>query len=122
MWSLAVADYRSETSSLVWAQDGKPQPNIAAWVLLSMFTMHYINRTLIFPLRIRNGKPTPFIPFILATGFCAVNGYMQSNALTSLYVYPKEWILDIRFIAGTSVSPLLHFCILFARVCVLTRC
>lgn len=40
-------------------------------VLLTAFTLHYINRTLIFPFRIRGGKDTPLTPFLMATIFCA---------------------------------------------------
>jgi 3-oxo-5-alpha-steroid 4-dehydrogenase 1 len=77
------------------------QQSPASACLLAMFTLHYINRTLIFPLRIRGGKPTPFIPFIMATLFCTANGYMQARSLTALYTYESSWLTDPRFICGT---------------------
>jgi len=43
-------------------------------VLLSLLLLHYANRTFIFPLRLRGGKPTPFIVFAMALGFCLFNG------------------------------------------------
>ena len=54
-------------------------------------------------MRIRGGKPTPFIPFIMATLFCTANGYMQARALTALYTYPSSWLIEPRFICGTAL-------------------
>jgi 3-oxo-5-alpha-steroid 4-dehydrogenase 1 len=45
-------------------------------VLISLFTYHYINRTLIYPLRMRGGKPSKFMTFIMALIFCSANGYI----------------------------------------------
>ena len=39
--------------------------------------MHYANRSCIYPLKIKGGKPTPLIIFLLAMSFCMWNGYMQ---------------------------------------------
>lgn len=43
-------------------------------VLLSMYLFHYFNRSFIYPLRIRGGKPTPFVIFLMALAFCVYNG------------------------------------------------
>jgi hypothetical protein len=43
-------------------------------VLLSLMLLHYLNRTFIFPLRLRGGKPTPFGIFLMAFVFCLWNG------------------------------------------------
>jgi 3-oxo-5-alpha-steroid 4-dehydrogenase 1 len=75
-------------------------PNL---LLLAMFAIHYINRTIIFPCRIRGGKPSAFIPFAMAMSFCTVNGYIQCRTLTSLKVYPAEHIYSPTFIAGASL-------------------
>jgi 3-oxo-5-alpha-steroid 4-dehydrogenase 1 len=52
-------------------------------VLSFAFLGHYIQRTLIFPFLIRNGKPTRLIAFVLAFVFCSFNGYLQMKNLTS---------------------------------------
>lgn len=39
--------------------------------------VHYFNRDFIFPLRLRGGKPTPFVVWLSAAVFCIYNGYMQ---------------------------------------------
>ena len=50
-------------------------------VLMSLFIVHYTNRDLIFPLRLRAGKPTPFLVWLLAFIFCVYNGFMQTRYL-----------------------------------------
>ncbi|KAK3702767.1 hypothetical protein RRG08_042751 [Elysia crispata] len=44
-----------------------------------LFLIHYFQRTFVFPLLIRGGKPTPLFPFVLAFIFCCLNGYLQSG-------------------------------------------
>lgn len=43
-------------------------------VLFALFTLHYFHRTLIFPFRLRGGKPTPIVVCALAFFFCTCNG------------------------------------------------
>ena len=49
-------------------------------LLMAMFLLHYFNRYFIYPLRLRGGKPTPFIVWLMAAVFCIYNGYMQVGA------------------------------------------
>ncbi|XP_059145820.1 3-oxo-5-alpha-steroid 4-dehydrogenase 1-like [Physella acuta] len=56
---------------------------------LGLFLFHYTQRTFIFPVLIRGGKPTPMIPFVMAIFFCVVNGYLQSSHL--LKFSQLEW-------------------------------
>lgn len=51
-------------------------------VLLALFVAHYVNRTLVFPLRLRGGKPTPLGVAAMAFAFTLWNGAMQGLALT----------------------------------------
>ncbi|KAM6087781.1 3-oxo-5-alpha-steroid 4-dehydrogenase 1 isoform 2-T2 [Chlamydotis macqueenii] len=75
----------------------------AAWpnrLLLGCFVLHYAHRALIFPLLIREGKPTPFFTFMLALLFCVYNGYLQGRSLSNYAKYPSGWLKDPCFIAG----------------------
>jgi hypothetical protein len=44
-------------------------------------------RALVFPLRMRNGKPMPLSVMLLAWSFCAYNGFLQSLSLAHVYEY-----------------------------------
>lgn len=69
-------------------------------VLLAMFVVHYVHRTLIFPLLIRGGKPTPLYTFVIAFVFCLYNGYLQSRYLSQYAVYTEDWVTQPCFRAG----------------------
>ncbi|KAG9479381.1 hypothetical protein GDO78_012841 [Eleutherodactylus coqui] len=59
-----------------------------------------LHSTLIFPLLIRGGKPTPLLSFCLALIFCCYNGYLQSSYLCQYADLPPGWTRDPRFILG----------------------
>jgi hypothetical protein len=54
--------------------------------LLSLVLSHYVNRTFVFPMRIRGGKSTTIYTMLLALTFCVVNGYIQARYLCSFEV------------------------------------
>lgn len=76
-----------------------------AWVFLSMWLVHYANRTLVQPLRWR-GTPTP-IPLAIALSgalFNAINGYTNGRWLFELgTAYGPSWFADARFVAGLAL-------------------
>lgn len=53
-------------------------------ILLALFVFHYINRAIIFPLRMRGGKPMPLGVMMSAFFFCSLNGYLQGRHLTTV--------------------------------------
>eukprot|EP00300_Choanocystis_sp_HF-7_P027847 c3310_g1_i1.p1 GENE.c3310_g1_i1~~c3310_g1_i1.p1 ORF type:complete len:276 (+),score=55.10 c3310_g1_i1:24-830(+) len=58
-----------------------PLPNR---VVLLLFGIHYFNRTVLYPLRIRGGKATPLVVMLLAFGFCSINGFIQTRFLVAV--------------------------------------
>ncbi|KAM5264605.1 3-oxo-5-alpha-steroid 4-dehydrogenase 1 [Ctenodactylus gundi] len=76
---------------------------LSSWpnrILLAMYLVHYVQRTLVFPFLIRGGKPTPLFSCILAFAFCAFNGYLQSRYLSRYAVYADDWATRPRSLAG----------------------
>jgi len=73
-------------------------------ILLSLFILHYINRTLIYPLRMSpKSKPFPLYVATCAFIFCSFNGYLQSHGLCQIQSYPKDYIWSFRFLFGVTL-------------------
>eukprot|EP00105_Crassostrea_gigas_P031504 XP_011454218.1 PREDICTED: 3-oxo-5-alpha-steroid 4-dehydrogenase 1 isoform X1 [Crassostrea gigas] len=69
-------------------------------IFLGLFLFHYFQRSSIFPFLIRGGKPTPFIPFILAFVFCVLNGYLQGGYILKYADFGSKWMWNSRFYLG----------------------
>mmetsp|Transcript_1966 Transcript_1966/g.4249 ORF Transcript_1966/g.4249 Transcript_1966/m.4249 type:complete len:263 (+) Transcript_1966:19-807(+) len=72
-------------------------------VLLTYWCCHYVNRTLVFPCRMRGGKKTPFGVFVAALVFCMINGYCNGRFLAEYAVYDKDHLSSPCFIIGSVV-------------------
>lgn len=71
------------------------------WIFFLLFNFHYVNRTIIFPFRLRTkGKKMPMIIVMMGMMFNVVNGYLNGYFLGSLAEYPAGWVTDIRFFGG----------------------
>ena len=81
-----------------------PAPKSAPmWVFFAFWVAHYINRSMIFPLRMRTtGKTIPLVIVASAIYFNAVNAGLNGYYLGSLASYPVSWLWDIRFITGAA--------------------
>ena len=91
-------------AALAWESgDAACTECVANRVLLGLFVAHYVNRTLVFPIRMVGGKPTPVYTFLCAFAFCCVNGFLQGRALTKWTPMGEEWVRDPRFIAGVAL-------------------
>lgn len=70
---------------------------VAAWVL------HYGHRTLVWPWIVqRRSRPMPIRICVSAFVFNVVNGLLIGWHLGHAADYPREWLLDPRFIAGAA--------------------
>ncbi len=79
---------------------GRPSLSLPNRLILGFLLLHYSNRTFVFPLLIRGGKPTPVWVFLAAFFYCCWNGFMQTSWLAFVHIYPDDWIYDPRFIFG----------------------
>lgn len=63
----------------------------AKWILLGLFLIHYIHRSILYPFFRVNGKyhqPLPISVPLLAFGYCSWNAVQQVLSLTSGQSYP----------------------------------
>jgi len=80
---------------------GTAHHNVVTWIFFGLYAFHYVNRTFIFPLRLRTkGKQMPLSIVIMALGFNFVNGSINGYYLGWLADYPISWLSDPRFIGG----------------------
>jgi len=75
--------------------------NIVSLVLFIMFTGHYVNRTFVFPFRIRGASnKMPLGVMLLAVIFNVLNGFFIGYYLANFGDYETSWLLSIPFILG----------------------
>ena len=69
-------------------------------LLIILFNAHYINRSFIHAVRVRDPKPIPLVILLMTSGFCLVNGYLQAVWLLRMHVYEEAWFYSPQFVAG----------------------
>lgn len=76
--------------------------SVVPLIFFSLWVIHYVNRTLIFPFRLHTKeKKMPVTIVISAFFFNLINAYINGYWLGSLAVkYDISWVSDPRFIAG----------------------
>ncbi|MRR18742.1 3-oxo-5-alpha-steroid 4-dehydrogenase, partial [bacterium] len=88
---------------LVVTGDGPKSATV--WIVTGLYLMHYINRAMIYPLRIRTtGKVMPLAVAIMAVFFNFVNAGFLGYYTGSLHThFSNEWLTDPRFISGIMI-------------------
>ena len=77
---------------------------LAPLVLLTVWQVHYVHRTFIFPFRLRaEGKRMPLSIPLMAVGFNSLNAYVNARWISHLGEYAASWLYDPRFLAGLAV-------------------
>ena len=81
---------------------GSANHTFVTWVFFGLWVFHYLNRTLVFPFRLRTaGKKMPLVIVCLALCFNFANGFFNGYYLGSLAtMYTISWLTDPRFIIG----------------------
>ncbi|HTX87649.1 MAG TPA: hypothetical protein VMC08_01580 [Bacteroidales bacterium] len=81
---------------------GKLHHNIVPYIFFSFWMVHYINRTLVFPFRLRTkGKKMSVTIVVMAFFFNMVNAFINGYYLGNLSGgYQLSWLYDPRFILG----------------------
>ena len=73
-------------------------------IMVAFFVVHYFNRAVIYPQRIKvAGKTMPVYTMLTSMVFYIVNGYLIGHYFGQLREYPIEWLYDPRFLIGVAV-------------------
>ena len=81
---------------------GPVRPSATNWILFSLWTVQYFNRSVIFPLRTKtSGKKMPVLIMFSAVFFNLINASLNGYWLGFVTPpYPENWLTDPRFILG----------------------
>lgn len=73
-------------------------------ILLILWQVHYVNRTFIYPFRIRaRDKTTPILVAALAFFFQLINSYLNARHISHLGHYDPGWLQDPRLWIGVGL-------------------
>ena len=95
----------------IYAQ-GTHASQLAPLFLLSLWQLHYVHRTFIFPLRMKtSGKRMPILIMVLGASFNCLNSYLNARWISELGTYddawlsqPYLWIGGVIFVAGVALN------------------
>lgn len=81
---------------------GTSDKNTVLLIITALFSLHYINRSLIYPFRIHTrGKRMPLLITLMAIAFNTVNAGFNGYYLGTLQdQYGAGWLTDPRFVLG----------------------
>jgi len=83
---------------------GINEQSIVNIIITALITIHYLDRSIIFPIRIQTkGKKMPLLIMIFALGFNLSNGFLFGYYLGNFKVYTLNWLTTPQFIIGTLI-------------------
>ncbi|MCO6463451.1 MAG: 3-oxo-5-alpha-steroid 4-dehydrogenase [Saprospiraceae bacterium] len=83
---------------------GNNTQSTANIIILSFFVFHYLNRSLIFPLRLKTpGKKMPVTIMLMGIVFNLVNGFIIGYYFGNFKVYDSTWLTSVPFIVGAII-------------------
>ena len=83
---------------------GEHSASLVPLVLLGFWQLHYLNRTFIFPFRLRAGdRRMPLLIPVLAIVFNVLNAWINARWIGHLGTYAADWLTDPRFVIGALV-------------------
>jgi 3-oxo-5-alpha-steroid 4-dehydrogenase 1 len=100
-WGWFIMELTVLISLFGWLQPWRALPSLPVAIMVGLFCLHYINRSLIFPIRMKtNGKKMPLAITLSAVVFNMVNGSLLGIWFLRFSSYTGEWLTDPRFITG----------------------
>ena len=72
-------------------------------LFLLLWELHYVQRSFVYPLLLRDGSRMPLSVMALAVGFNVLNAFINARWVSYYGNYPTGWLADPRFIIGVAV-------------------
>lgn len=83
---------------------GEHRLAVASLALLGLWLLHYGQRTLVFPFRLRTtGKRMPALVVLWGFAFNVLNAYVNARWISELGAYTASWLWDPRFVLGATL-------------------
>jgi len=96
-----IMEIISPIGLLFFALNGPTNKSTVTWIFLALWTLHYLNRSIIYPLRQINPHPMPISIAIFAFIFNIFNGFFNGFYLGNIREYPSDYIFEPNFIFGS---------------------
>ena len=99
-----IQEIISPLSLLFFFLVNNSQHNPVLWFFILLWTIHYIYRSIIFPLRMKkNTSKIPLIIMLSAIFFNLINGFLNGYYFGNLSYYPNDYIYKPNFIIGICI-------------------
>lgn len=83
---------------------GENEQSIVNMIVIGIISAHYLNRSIVFPLRIKTkGKKMPISIMAMGLGFNLSNGFLFGYYLGNFKVYSNDWLTSPQFIIGSII-------------------
>lgn len=101
-WGWVVMEGVAAVAILYFFFRQNPAMTPTLWVLLGLWEVHYINRSFVYPLRMRTrGKTNPVAVVAMAMAFNTWNGYLNGHWLgVHATDYTTAWMAQPHFVMG----------------------
>src|SRR5688572_18323120 len=88
---------------VAWYATGEHRAELVPLRLLGLWQVHYLQRTFVFPLLMRGGRPIPIAVVAMALAFNSHNAYVNATWLSGYGHYPRAWLSDPRLWLGAAM-------------------
>lgn len=99
-----VMEFPAVGAFLWFYAHGEHRLDLVPLALVSLWQVHYVHRTFIYPFRLRaRGKRMPAVIAAMALAFNVLNAYVNASWLGRFGSYDVSWLYDPRFVLGVVI-------------------
>jgi protein-S-isoprenylcysteine O-methyltransferase Ste14 len=82
---------------------GASRSRAAPLALLALWQLHYLQRSFLYPFRMRSERRMPAAVALLGFAFNLLNAFVNARWISQLGDYPPSWLADPRFLGGAAL-------------------